>query len=1035
MPKTKKKFPRGAEWRQWDFHVHTPASFEWTGPRFAQMTEPEVAKAIDEMIKALNESEPAVFVIMDYWTFDGWFALKKRLGESGAPELTKKVFPGIELRLVSPTTYRLNAHVVFSDEVSDQDLNNFKAKLEVALINQPLSDECLVRLAREKLGDDLLRSKSFIPSDVASNAAIALMAGSKAAEISTVSYREAITKVPGGKAIGFMPWETNDGLSKADWKKHYAFVIDLMNFSTIFETRRPELWAAFTGTKTDENKDWIEAFQAALENVPRLAVSGSDAHRFVGIKGDNDKRGYGDFPSGKATWIKADPTFLGLLQAIKEPSKRSFIGQHPPKVEDVVQNKTFYIDAIRVEKNPGSAVGDHWLSDCNIYLNPDLVAIIGNKGSGKSALADIIALLGNTRQKGHFSFLSDKRFRQKPKELAKHFTGTISWCDSSTLSRSLSQNPPEESVELVRYIPQAHFEKLCNDHISGESDVFEKELRAVIFSHTNASTRQKALNFDQLIDQQERTCRDNLGEYRKDLRKINHEVEGIEGQLQPEVRRALDEQLAQIQKQIDEHKKIEPPSLEKPSEQLTSEQRAASEELDNISKLLEALDNKAQAASSQEAALASKTIAIQGIRERLRLLDRQYKQFNEESASDFKVLGIEPSEIVSLSINDKTLDDIAISIPAEQGALKESVAADAETRAKLVAAQTGAKEKLNGPQQLYQQRLRLREVWQEKLRELTGNSDEPETLEGIKARIEQLKKLPDQWTEKLKKRLEITGDIFDVLESQRKLREDLFKPVQDLIQGNSLIRDEYKLQFQATLSATIDALTSRLFELIKQNSGEFRGESESHDTIKKIAEQYDFNKKGDVLSFVAELHSRIVAAANQSVKAKVGIASMLRTTKASVDKTATDVYDLLFGLPFIEPRYSLLFQETHIEQLSPGQRGALLLIFYLLVDKGRTPIILDQPEENLDNETVVSLLVPVLCEAKKRRQIIMVTHNPNLAVVCDAEQVIHSSFDRKSGSKITYTAGSIESPQINSHVVNVLEGTKPAFDNRRVKYH
>ena len=141
------------------------------------------------------------------------------------------------------------------------------------------------------------------------------------------------------------------------------------------------------------------------------------------------------------------------------------------------------------------------------------------------------------------------------------------------------------------------------------------------------------------------------------------------------------------------------------------------------------------------------------------------------------------------------------------------------------------------------------------------------------------------------------------------------------------------------------------------------------------------------------------------------------------------------GLEFIEPRYTLLFQETQIEHLSPGQRGALLLIFYLLVDTGHNPIILDQPEENLDNETLVSLLVPVLSEAKKRRQIIMVTHNPNLAVVCDAEQIIYSAFDRKSKSRIRYSSGAIESPQMNKHVVNVLEGTKIAFDNRGRKYH
>ncbi|WP_294248848.1 AAA family ATPase [Propionivibrio sp.] len=245
-----------------------------------------------------------------------------------------------------------------------------------------------------------------------------------------------------------------------------------------------------------------------------------------------------------------------------------------------------------------------------------------------------------------------------------------------------------------------------------------------------------------------------------------------------------------------------------------------------------------------------------------------------------------------------------------------------------------------------------------------------------------------------------------------------------------MIRDEYKLQFQATLGGSSDSVAGSLFALIKQNSGDFRGEDESYGAVRKVAEQYDFNKRADILGFITTLHEKIVGAATGGSKGAIGIASILRK-----DKAVSDVYDLLFGLSFLEPRYSLLFQDTQIEQLSPGQRGALLLIFYLLVDKGRNPIILDQPEENLDNETVVSLLVPVLSEAKKKRQIIMVTHNPNLAVVCDAEQVIYSSFDRKNASKITYRAGSIENPITNSHVVNVLEGTKPAFDNRRVKYH
>lgn len=78
------KFERGAEWRQWDLHIHTPASFHWHGKRFdPDPGSPANAALVDEMIAALNAAEPAVFAIMDYWTFDGWFALKKRLKEEG----------------------------------------------------------------------------------------------------------------------------------------------------------------------------------------------------------------------------------------------------------------------------------------------------------------------------------------------------------------------------------------------------------------------------------------------------------------------------------------------------------------------------------------------------------------------------------------------------------------------------------------------------------------------------------------------------------------------------------------------------------------------------------------------------------------------------------------------------------------------------------------------------------------------------------------------------------------------------------------
>lgn len=212
-------FSRGSEWRQWDLHIHTPASFHWKGKRFDANPHAQANRIIvDEMIAALNAAAPAVFALMDYWTFDGWFALQRRLREPGAPKLLKKVFPGIELRLMAPMDARLNAHVLFSDEVEEQALRDFKAILTIEFVDRPLSDASLVLLAR-KVSEDKLQHHGFKKGDVDSTDSVALLAGSTIAEINCDSYKRAIDAVPSGHALGFMPYDTNDGLADVKWKE------------------------------------------------------------------------------------------------------------------------------------------------------------------------------------------------------------------------------------------------------------------------------------------------------------------------------------------------------------------------------------------------------------------------------------------------------------------------------------------------------------------------------------------------------------------------------------------------------------------------------------------------------------------------------------------------------------------------------------------------------------------------------------------------------------------------------------------------
>lgn len=291
------KFERGSEWRQWDLHVHTPASFHWKGAKFdSDVNSAHNRGLVDQMILAMNKAAPAVFALMDYWTFDGWFALRRRLKEPGAPQLLKTVFPGIELRLMAPMNVpgkRLNAHVLFSNEITDQALHDFKGTLRIAGSEDPLSDEALISLARTS-SEDILTAKSFKAADMGDRAK-ALHAGSSIAELTAESYREAIDQVKNNLAIGFMPYDTSDGLKEVKWQDHYAFFLSLFKASPIFESRNLELRDCFINELTEKNKEFLKKFQERLGNIPRLVVSGSDAHCFTGVKGDNDRRGYGDF--------------------------------------------------------------------------------------------------------------------------------------------------------------------------------------------------------------------------------------------------------------------------------------------------------------------------------------------------------------------------------------------------------------------------------------------------------------------------------------------------------------------------------------------------------------------------------------------------------------------------------------------------------------------------------------------------------------------------------------------------------------------
>ena len=149
--------------------------------------------------------------------------------------------------------------------------------------------------------------------------------------------------------------------------------------------------------------------------------------------------------------------------------------------------------------------------------------------------------------------------------------------------------------------------------------------------------------------------------------------------------------------------------------------------------------------------------------------------------------------------------------------------------------------------------------------------------------------------------------------------------------------------------------------------------------------------------------------------------------------------------------YNLQYDGDNFDQMSPGKKAFVVLTLILEFSKDKKPVIIDQPEDSLDNRAIYNDLTNYLKEKKKERQIILVTHNPNIVVGADAENVIvanQHSEDAPNTHEIQfeYTNGSLENTYskdvkytlekqgIREHVVEILEGGKEAFEKREKKY-
>jgi ABC-type cobalamin/Fe3+-siderophores transport system ATPase subunit len=141
------------------------------------------------------------------------------------------------------------------------------------------------------------------------------------------------------------------------------------------------------------------------------------------------------------------------------------------------------------------------------------------------------------------------------------------------------------------------------------------------------------------------------------------------------------------------------------------------------------------------------------------------------------------------------------------------------------------------------------------------------------------------------------------------------------------------------------------------------------------------------------------------------------------------IYNSIFA-DYLTVMPSVKYKKVKLSKLSLGQKATVLIKIYLA--QGENPIVIDSHDDHLDNEFIMDELVKALRQAKKHRQVIIVSNNGNVVVNSDAEQIIIACRDDQ--GEISYTPGSLENPALRSKLLRVLEGGEEAFSKRQQKY-
>ena len=540
-------YPEGSLWRKWDVHIHSPESVLNNG--FGA----DWDIYVQNLFKTLIAKEIWVIGITDYFTINGYKKIKEYLSDVAklqnlfSPEEIEKIkriliIPNIEFRsdvFVGPNS--VNFHVLFSEELSIQDIEEkFLHEIDFVYQGEPQSEDKKRKLKENnliELGGQLKKEhEEFKGSDLYTGMLNAVVDHKQVTKIlfdkESIFGGKYVFVVMADEDLSAISWNSRDHLTRKVLIQKSDFL-----FSSNANTRK---WGLGTPPYNEGPKKFISEFKTL-----KPCIHGSDAHEFKFIGHPCSKRGDRQHTCAvefadcdlRYCWIKADPTFEGLKQVLYEPSDRVLIQEADPTPFKSSQTiAEFSITGTTLEP-------ELKFKDTRLTLNEGLVAVTGGKGSGKTALVDLLANIYENRAYSSDTNSFAKRISENanPKDL---YT-TIKLQGGQEYSKEVKSSSFIEGASIV-YVAQGELEKHVEDPAHLESYI-----KNLIFESNEIKDTTLLFDFENINDEVT-----ELNEKIKNSNKLIFSLENdTDSKTEDEVKKdgkKLDTDLKDVEKRIEE---------------------------------------------------------------------------------------------------------------------------------------------------------------------------------------------------------------------------------------------------------------------------------------------------------------------------------------------------------------------------------------------------------------------------------------------------------------------------------------------------